>query len=139
MNIRALLRPKLKVWLELPCACLIMNRSTAPKKMRGRKLNSRPKIAESPPEPLTVTLTRLRSTCASLSISTTDEPDSFLDSKVSPEKVVTVRESPLTSMFWICPREAMVMTSLMGSSFDPPRLPESRVNTTAVTPAIIRK
>ena len=52
MNIRARLRPKLNVWFEFPWALLIMNSSTAPKKISGRKLNSTPNIDDSPLCPL---------------------------------------------------------------------------------------
>ena len=92
-----------------------------------------------PPEPLTMTSTRLGSTSASLRISTMEEPDSFLDSYVSPEKVVTVRESPLTSILSTCPRLAMVMTSLMDSSSEPPSEPEKNVNTIATSATMSRR
>ena len=97
-SIRARLRPKLKVWLVLPWACRIMNSSTTPKKISGRKFSSTPKMLPRPLDPLTLipagTLTR--STPKRSIASTTLIPASLREVNVSPSVVVTVSLSPLT-------------------------------------------
>ena len=55
--ILARLRPKLMVWLLLPCAWRIMNNMRPPKKIKGRKFSINPRKLLRPLEPLKTTST----------------------------------------------------------------------------------
>ena len=102
---------------------------------------SRPNRLPSPLEPLTTTWTfdARGSTPARSSISTTLEPSSLREVKVSLLVVMTVRLLPFTSMVSMSPRAAIVMTSLMGTSLDPPRGSENKVKKMAMTATMINR
>ena len=140
-NMRALLRPKLNVWLLLPWACRIMNSSTAPKKISGRKLINRPNRPPRPLAPLTATCTSDASGSmpASCSISTIDAPSSFREVKFSPDVVKMSRLLPLTSILSTSPLAVMMMTSLMGICWEPPSGFENSVKKMASTATTISR
>ena len=138
-NMRALLRPKLKVWFVLPCACLIMKRRMAPKKISGRKLMNILNRLPRPLDPFTISSSLLvaMSTPALVSCSTKLEPCSLRDVSVSPAFVRTVSLSPLISMTSTSPLATSEITRLMGTSLDPST--EKSVNMTAMRATTISR
>ena len=137
----ARLRPKLNVWLELPCACRIMNNSMAPKKIKGRKLNKIPKRLESPLEPLTtISIFVVRgSTPARSKSSTTLASASLREVSASPLTVRISSSLPRISITAKSPRAANDTTSLIEISCEPPTESENSVNTMAVIATIISR
>ena len=103
---------------------------SAPKKIRGRKFSSRPKL--NPPEPLKYTGT-VSGICSVMSV---PSPMRLLSSP--PLAVMTFRASPFTSMEETSPSLAMRTTSVKETSSEPPR-PGTTMKKIEATATIIRR